>query len=164
MQCNYKKQFFIILLFVFAVTSTFGRGRGSSGRGSSGRGSSRGSSGSGSSGGGFFSRIFGGSKSTTHSGSSNTGTSSNSASYPKQTYNTGTGTHSNPNYGWNVGGNKYNSNPGQGHYYNSPSTNWGSSLNSPSYHQQPQNAFGSFHPVSSGKVSSYHFRYKICDQ
>jgi len=152
------------MLFVYVVTSASGGrggGRGSSGsRSSSSRSRGSGSSGS-SSGGGFFSRLFG-SKSSSSSGSSSGGSTShssshgtsqsNSGSYPKQTYNTGS--QSNTNYGWNT------NSGGHGHYYNSPSssTNWGSTYNSPSYHQQPQNAFGNFHPVTSGVAApSYHF-------
>ncbi|KAG4065908.1 hypothetical protein HA402_000355 [Bradysia odoriphaga] len=139
MMCNYKKQFLIFVLFVTVVTSTFGRRSG-----------------------GSRSRS-GGSKSTSHS-TSHTGTSHTSSSggpsYPRQTYSPGTGT-SHTNYGWrsNTGGNKYNTNTGHGHYYNSPpassSTNWGSSY-SPSSHSS-QNSFATFHPVSSGIAPSYHF-------
>lgn len=151
MKCVYKKQFFVILLFVFVVTTTFGKGgRVSSGRtSSSGRGRTSSSGGGGSSGGGFFSRIFGGGKSSSNTHSGSTHTQSNPApSYPKQTYNTGSGT--NTHYGWNTGGNKYNSN--SGHYYNSPSspTNWANPSYKSTSYSQPQNAFGSFRPVSSG--------------
>ncbi|XP_037029538.1 putative protein TPRXL [Bradysia coprophila] len=141
MMCNYKKQFFIFVLFVTVVTSTFGRRSGGGSRSRSGGSRST-------------------SHSTSHTGTSHTGTSHTGSSYPRQTYSPSTGT-SHTNYGWrsNTGGNKYNSNTGHGHYYNSPpssSTNWGSSYNSPSSHSPP-NAFGTFHPVSSGIAPSYHF-------
>lgn len=157
MKCNYKKEFFVILLFVFVVC-TLGRGggRGSSGGRTSSRSSSTSSrSGSSSnSGGGVFSNIFGGSKSSSSSSGSSS-SNSYSGSYPKQTYSTGSnsnyGSRNNNNYGWNT-------NTGHGHYYNSHSspTNWGSSGST--YHHQPQtNAFSNFHPVSSGIINFFHY-------
>lgn len=102
--CNYKKQIFIIVLFFFVVTPTFGRRSGGRSRTSSSRSRTHGS------------------HTTHHTGSS----------YPKQTYTTNTGT-AHTNYGWKTHtggtntGHYYNS-PHTG----SSSTNWGSPHHSPS--------------------------------
>lgn len=101
---NYKKQIFIFVLFLFVITSTFGRRSGGRSRTSSSRSRTHGS------------------HTTHHTGSS----------YPKQTYTTNTGT-AHTNYGWktHTGGSNtghYYNSPHTG----SSSTNWGSPHHSPS--------------------------------